>query len=211
MESPGNYLLLEMNLLRRATNETVRQLGLNVPTAVIVILAIGFTVLIVRTLSAPETDSVTGFALWLIKSIGWLSAVVVVFVPNFAWNTLTVARRDRSAAAHLKMTTANDAFLDDRMKSFLRNTLTNPWYGVAECYAFGSVVRLHPTRDVDIVVQFDSSDPRQVRLYRDRLRKIERLFHEHHTLKLHVQTFLSAENEYRRRFLNDAGAHERIV
>lgn len=197
--------------MRRATNETVRQLGLNVPTAIIVILAIGFTILIVRTLSAPETGSATGFALWLIKSIGWLSAVVVVFVPNFAWNTLNIARRDRSAAAHLKMTNANDAFVDDRMKSFLRNTLSNPWYGVAKCYAFGSVVRLYPTRDVDIVVQFDSSEPKQVRIYRDRLRKIERLFSEHHALELHLQTFLSAENEHLHRFLDDAGAHERIV
>ena len=211
LESSGDLLMLEMNLLRRAMNETVRQLGLNVPTAVIVILAIGFTILIVRTLSAPETASVTGIALWLIKSIGWLSAVVIVFVPNLAWNTLKVAGRDRSAAAHLKMTAANDAFVDDRMKSFLRNTLTNSWYGVAECYAFGSVVGLYPTRDVDIVVQFDSSEPRQVRIYRDRLRKIEHLFDEHHALKLHVQTFLSAENEYLHRFLNDAGAHERIV
>ena len=77
--------------------------------------------------------------------------------------------------------------------------------------SFGSVVGLYPTRDVDIVVQFDSSEPRQVRIYRDRLRKIEHLFDEHHALKLHVQTFLSAENEYLHRFLNDAGAHERIV
>ena len=210
-ESPGCYLIPIMNLMRRAISETVRQLGINFPTTVIVILAIGFTVIIARTFTAPETNSVTSFALWLIKSIGWLSAVVVVFVPFFAWNTLKVARQDRSASAHLRMTAASDALVDDRMKSFLRNTLINPWYGVTECYAFGSVVRQYQTRDVDIVIQFESSEPGKVRIYRDRLRNIERLFQEHHALRLHVQTFLATENEALHRFLNDAGTHERII
>ena len=102
------------------------------------------------------------------------------------------------------------ASVDDQMKSFLRNSLKNPSYGVAKCYAFGSVVRLDPTRDIDIIIQFDTSKPRQVRIYRDRLRKIETLFQEFHDRKLHVQTFLCTENEALHRFLNDAGAHERI-
>ena len=97
------------------------------------------------------------------------------------------------------------------MKSFLRNALSNPWYGVAKCYAFGSVVGKYPTRDVDIIIQFDSSKRGRVRNCRDRLRNIERSFQEFHGLELHVQTFLATENEALHRFLNDAGQHQRLV
>ena len=109
------------------------------------------------------------------------------------------------------MDAASAASVDDQMKSFLRNALSNPWYGVAKCYAFGSVVEQYPTRDVDIIIQFDSSKQRQVRTYRDRLRNIERSFQEFHGLDLHVQTFLSAEDEALHRFLNDAGMHGCIM
>ena len=193
----------------------MRHLGINVPTALMAILGIGFTVVIVATFPGPEasdpkTESITGFLLWLIKSIAWIGALVAVFVPLMTWNIVQVARRDRSANAHLRMATESANSLDYQMKAFLRNSLGNPSYGVAKCYAFGSLVRLYPTRDVDIIIQFDTSKPRQVRTYRDRLRKIETLFQEFHDRKLHVQTFLCSENEALDRFLNDAGEHERI-
>ena len=199
-----------MNLLLKAANETVRELGLNVPTAVSVVLIIGFTIIFDRTFAAPETDSVTGFELWLIKSTAWLSAVVAVFVLHLAWNTFKVARQDRSTNEYLRMAAESDALVDDQIKSFLRNALSDPRYGVAKCYVFGSVVRQYPTRDVDIILQFDSSKRGRVRTYRYRLRDIESSFQEYHSLKLHVQTFLSTENEALHRFLNDAGLHERI-
>ena len=200
-----------MNLLRTAIFETVRALGVNFPTALIVILGIGFTVLISDKFSPPETDSVTGFVLWLIKSTAWLAAVVVVFGPFLVWNIFKVVQRERSISEQLRMAAETAALVDDQMKSFLRNLLSNPHYGVAECYTFGSVVRQDPNRDVDIVIRFDSSKPRRVRTYRDRLRNIESNFQEFHGLELHVQTFLSAENEALHRFLDDAGMHERII
>ena len=96
------------------------------------------------------------------------------------------------------------------MMSFLRNTLRNPCYGVAKCYAFGSVVAQYPTRDVDIIIQFDSSKPGEVNMYRDRLRKVESLFQQHHKLSLHVQTFLCTENEALNRFLIKADVYKCI-
>ena len=203
-----------MGLLRRAANETVRELGLNVATIVKAILVLGFSILILSTFatpSAPETGSLTGFALWLAKSLAWLLAVVVVFVLLLAWNTLKVAQRDRSVYAHQRMAAESAASVDNQMKSLLRNTLINPWYGVAKCYAFGSVVGQYPTRDVDIAIQFDSSRPGQIQIYRDRLRSVEGMFQEFYSLKLHVQTFLSNEDEALHTFLNDAGMHERIM
>ena len=150
-----------MKLLWRAATEAVRELGINVPTAAKVVLGIGFPLIIAGIFPVPETGSVPSYVPWLIKSIAWLASVVVVFVPFLAWNTFKVARQDRSAAARIKMIAASDDLVDDRMKSFLRNTLANPWYGVAECYAFGSVVGIYPTRDVDIVIQFVSSEPKE--------------------------------------------------
>ena len=174
------YPHLKMNLLRRAASETLRELGLNVPTAVSVLLAIAFTTILFGTFSNPDSDFVTGFVLWMIQSFAWLLAIVVVFVLLFAWNTFKVARRDQSARAHLILAAEIAASEDGQMKSFLRNNLLDPHYGVTKCYVFGSVVGQYPTRDVDIVIQFDSSKPGQVRVYRDRLRSIERLFEEHH-------------------------------
>ena len=109
------------------------------------------------------------------------------------------------------MAAESAASVDNQMKSLLRNTLINPWYGVAKCYAFGSVVGQYPTRDVDIAIQFDSSRPGQIQIYRDRLRSVEGMFQEFYSLKLHVQTFLSNEDEALHTFLNDAGMHERIM
>ena len=205
-----------MNLLRRAANETVQQLGINVPTAVMAILVIGFTTVIVATFSGPEasapkTESVTGFLLWLIKSMAWIGASVAIFVPLLAWNILKLARRERSIDEQLRMAVESAVWVDDQIKSFLHNALSNPWYGVAKCYAFGSIVGRYPTRDVDVVIQFDSSKQGRVRICRERLRSIESSFQEFHCLKLHVQTFLLAENEALDRFLNKAGFHERIL
>ena len=200
-----------MNLLRRAAIETVRALGINVPTALTVILGLGLSIVIVPSFSAPETDSGTGFVLWLLKTIAWLTTLAVVFVPLLAWNTFMVARREKSVSSHLKMAAESAALDDEQMKSFLRNALRDPWYGVAKCYAFGSVVGQYPTGDIDIIIQFDSSKQDQVRTYRDRLRNIESNFQGFYDLKLHVQTFLSAEDEALHRFLNDAGVHEQIM
>ena len=140
-----------------------------------------------------------------------LLAIVVAFLLFFGWNALKVARRDRSARAHLKLAAEIAASEDGEIKSFLRNTLANPHYGVTKCYVFGSVVGQYPTRDVDIVIQFGSSKPGQVRVCRDRLRSIERLFKEHHDRMLHVQTFLCTENEDLDRFLIKAGANECVM
>ncbi len=188
-----------MNRLRRAAHETVRQLGINVPTAVMTVLYIGFTIVIVATFSGPEasdpeTDSVAGFLLWLIKSLAWIGAGVPVFVPLLVWNFLKDARRERVISEQLRMAADSAAWRDDQMKLFLRNSLRNPCYGVAKCYAFGSVVGRYPVRDVDIVVQFDSSKKGRVRICRERLRNIERRFQDFYGLKLHLQTFLFADS-----------------
>ena len=199
-----------VTLFWRAANETVRELGLNVPTAVSVVLVIGFTIIFDRTFADPETDSVTDFELWLIKSMAWLLAVVVVFVLHLTWNTFKVVRQDRTTIEYLRLAAESTTLVDDQMKSYLHNALRDRRYGVAKCYAFGSVVGQYPTRDVDIIIQFDSSKRHRVRTYRHRLRDIESSFHEFYGLKLHVQMFLSTENEALHRFLNDAGQHERI-
>ena len=200
-----------MDLLRRAARETVRALGINVPTALLAIFSVAIKVTVVDRLSAPEIDSLAGSLLWIVESIAWLTGVAAVFVLFLVWNILKVARRDRSVSAHLSMVAESAASVDDRMKSFLRNSLSNPCYGVAKCYAFGSVLQPHPTRDVDIVIQFDSSKRGRVRACRERLRNIESGFREFHGRELHVQTFLSNENAALDRFLNDAGRHESII
>lgn len=197
-----------MNLLWRAAKESARELGINVPTAITTLLGIGFTVALVSNLRTPAIDSLEEFVVWLIESIAWLASVVVVFVPLLVLNFVKVVQRDRSARASLELAASSSALVDDRIKSFLKNNLADSHYGVAKCYLFGSVVRRDPTRDVDTVIQFDTSKPGQVRTYRDRLRSIEQLFQEHHGLMLHVQTFLSSENEALDRFLVKAGVNE---
>ena len=205
-----------MNLLRRAVHEAVRQLGINVPTGLMAIVCIGLTIPIIATFSAPEasdpqTESVPGFLLWLLKSLAWMGAWVAVFVTLLVWNIIKIARREKVISEKLRMAADSLAWRDDQMKLFLYNSLKNPCYGVAKCYAFGSVVGQHPTRDVDIVIQFDSSKQSPVRTYRERLRNIESSFQEFHGLKLHLQTFLSDEDDALDRFLDRAGAHELIV
>ena len=145
------------------------------------------------------------------RSAAWLIAVIVGFILLLAWNVFKVARQERSVKAHLGMVAKRDSSVDEQMKSFLRNTLSDPWYGIVRCHVFGSVVRQYATRDVDIIVQFHSSKEHRVRICRDRLRSVETSFEEFHGKKLHVQTFLSAQNEALDKFLNVAGAHERII
>ena len=153
----------------------------------------------------------TAHVVAMCKSMAWIGASVAIFVPLLAWNILKLARRERSIDEQLRMAVESAVWVDDQIKSFLHNALSNPWYGVAKCYAFGSIVGRYPTRDVDVVIQFDSSKQGRVRICRERLRSIESSFQEFHCLKLHVQTFLLAENEALGRFLNKAGFHERIL
>ena len=205
-----------MNLLQRATQETLRQLGMNFPKAVMAILGIGLSIAFVAMVfglevSPPETESFKGFLLWILRSLAWVGALVAVFVPLLLLNIFKVARQDRSTREKLAMAAETADLVGDQMKSFLRNTLSNPSYGVVNCYAFGSVVAKYPMRDVDVIIQFNSSERKQVRIYRERLRNIESSFQEFHGLKLHVQTFLSAEDDALENFLNRAGAHERIL
>ncbi len=186
-------------------------MGLNIPTVVTVLLAIGLTIVLVDKSSAPETDSITGFVLWLIKSVAWVLAVVAVFLPLLAWNIHRVGRRDRSEQAQLRLDADSTVLKDDQMKWFLKNSLSDSSYGVAKCYAFGSVVGHYPTRDVDVIIQFNTSNKGQVRIYRDRLRNIESNFQEFYHVMLHVQTFLSTDDEDLAKFLDDAGRHERLL
>ena len=205
-----------MKLLRQAAHESVRQLGINVPTAGMVILCIGFTIGIIAIYSGPEasdpeTESVEGFLVWLLKSLAWMGAWVTVFVILLVWSIIKVARRGKDITEQLRMAADSAAWRDDQMKSFLCKSLSEQLYGVAKCYAFGSVVGRYPTRDVDIVVQFDSSKQGPVRISRERLRNIESSFQEFYGLKLHLQTFLFDEDNALDRFLNRAGEYERIV
>ena len=200
-----------MNALRNAAVESVRALGINVPTMLTGMLGIGLSILIAVNLADPDTDSVTGFMRWLVESIARFTAVVLVFAPLLVWNFIKAMRREQSIKAKLEMVADIAASKDDRMKSFLQNALGSPFYGIAECYVFGSVVRRDPTRDVDIVVKFDTTEEGLTRIYRDRIKNIEENFKEFHDLELHLQTFLSDQDENVRNFLKVAGEHERII
>ena len=211
-----DYLDRMMRLLRQAAHEAFRQLGINVPTAVMAILSIGLTIAIIATISGPEasdpkTESVAGFILWLLKSVAWMGASVAVFLVLWLWNVLKVARRTKVIGEKLKMAVKSEAWRDDQMKLFLCKSLKDQCYGVAKCYVFGSVVRRDKTRDVDIVVQFESSEQGPVRTYRNRLRNIENVFQDYFGVKLHLQTFLCDEDGSLDGFLERAGTYERIV
>ena len=147
----------------------------------------------------------------MIKFITGFIALVVAFLLLLVWNIRVVIRRERDIKANLRMSEERADLEDNRIKSFLQNCLIDPCYGVAKCYAFGSIVRQYPTRDVDIVIQFDSSKECQVRAYRDRLRRVESNFEEFHELKLHIQTFLSSEDEALNGFLIRAEVYETIL
>ena len=200
-----------MDLLRRAASETRRALGINVPTALLVILCFAIRITLVERLARPRVDTPTGSLLWLIESIAWLATVTIVFILFLVWNFVKVERRNRSVHAHKSFLAESAASVDDRFKSFLRNSLSNSSYGVAKCFAFGSVVRSDPTRDVDIVIQFKSSKRRHVRSYRENLRSVEQKFREIYGRELHLQTFLSDENASLGEFLSVAGEHEQII
>ena len=208
---PERYPCRVMSLLRRASIETLRVLGINVPTALLAILCMGLTILIAPAPSTPETESVTGLIRWILESTGWFAGVLLVFIPLLILNMLKVARRDRTAEAHRGIIAEITGSVDNQMKSFLRNTLRDPRYGVTTCYVFGSVVGAYPTRDVDVIVQFDSSAQGRVRTCRHRLRDVENDFNEVYNLQLHVQTFLCTENEALDRFLGTAGLYERLI
>lgn len=200
-----------MNQLRQAARETREALGLNLPTAATVVVVIAVGILIHGYFLDPDTGSVPRFALWLIESIAWALAVAAVFAPLFLWNLIKVVRRQRSIDASRRIATERAASVDDQIKLFLQKSLAESTYGVSKCYAFGSVIREYPTRDVDIVIQFGTSNPSQIRTYRRKLRDIEHTVEEFYNLKLHIQTFLASESDHLLDFLTKAGAHQQWV
>lgn len=200
-----------MGQLRRAALETKNALGLNVPTAATFVLAVAVAIVVQGHFVNPETGSVTGFALWLVETLAWLVAVAAVFLPLFLWNLIKVGRRQRSIKASRQMAVERAVSVDAQIRLFLSKSLTEDSYGVAGCYAFGSVVREDPTRDVDIVIGFNTSDPKRIRSHRQRLREVEHTFGDIFHLTLHLQTFLDSEHDQLLEFLAKAGDHEQWI
>ena len=186
-------------------------MGLNVATAATMLAAIGFTAWIISRLSAPESESVSGVVLWLAQSLAWLSAATIVFIPLFAYNIRKVMRQERSVAAHLELAAQGAAAVDEQIKLFLRNTLKDQCYGVAKSYVFGSLIAQYTTRDVDVIIQFESGERGRLRAYRERLRSVESSFQKCYSLKLHLQLFLPDEHDALEDFLREAGSYERIT
>ena len=200
-----------MSLLGRTTNETIRQMGINIPTVLTTVLVIGVSIAIAPHLLPPKTDSATGFVLWILECTVLLVAYALAFMPLFARTLFEIRRRDQDLRAHLGMEAEGTAWEDNQMKIFLRNALRDPWYGVHRCFLFGSILGQYPTHDVDIIIQFTSSQEGDVRTYRKRLRMIEKEFREFYDLELHIQTFLSSEDAHLDDFLNNLGTHDIIL
>ena len=158
----------------------------------------------------PQDESVPWWLLWVIQSLAWLGTLTILFAILFVFNVFKVRSKERSLVAQQKVISANADLIDTHIQSFFRNCLQDQWYGIAKCYAFGSVVGKYPTRDVDIVVQFDSSVEREVRNYRGRMRTIERNFQGMYNLNIRLQTFLSTEDEAVQSFLGKAGVYQRL-
>ena len=199
-----------MNILKRAITETASELGFNVLTVATAVLGIAFSIIVGEVLDVPESHDVSGFKLWLVRSGAWVITVSVVFTVRLAWNILKILRNDRAIKENLEFTASLAESVDHAFMSFLRNELRHPKYGIARCYAFGSVVGQYPTRDVDIIVQFSSSHEHKIRTYRRRLRVAEASFQNFYQRPLHVQMFLSDEDDCLQRFLEVAEHHEPI-
>ena len=199
-----------MVLVRTALRETRQQLGLNVPTTLTTALTIGLTLALHNKFTKPDPDSISSIALWSIESVGWCLAVTGVFLIWVLLNLERARRRHRCIEASLLLEAELAESADQRLKRFLGNSLSQAAYGVARCFAFGSVVRDHPTRDVDVVIQFSTSNPNEIRLNRQRLREVERSFNQVYGHRLHLQMFLRSEDEELQDFLTRAGDYERL-
>ena len=200
-----------MKLVWRAADETKRELGFNFPTVATVVLGITFSIIVGGIFSDSESDSLSGYQLWLIGFATWVLTVSVVFLLRCGWNIIAIAHRDRKMQAHLALTDDLADSVDGQMKEFIRNELSDPRYGVAQCYVFGSVIHQYPTHDVDVVIQYNSSIEHSVRSYRIRLGTVQQKFENFYGLKLHLQTFLFSEAEKLHCFLHNTGGHEKLI
>lgn len=199
-----------MELIQKSASETRRTLGVNLPTIIIVFLSPAISIFLYYALPIPVSDNLSGFIRWLVPIIIWAITMVIAFPALLVWNALRIMHQDRIVKAQVALALQTTKLRDDQMKSLLRSAMRNPWYGVSKCHAFGSIVRDYPTRDIDVVIQFNTSERKQVRIYRNRLRSFESTFRETYRQNLHVQTFLSEETAALQRFLNRAETHERL-
>jgi predicted nucleotidyltransferase len=207
----ASTMIWRMRLLKRAGFETTRALGLNVPTAVKIAFFVLLSLIVRPITENPDTASSEGLDRGIAEFLPWLASLLIVFTFLLVWNCVKLARQDQSTREQLKMNTDHDRSVDDAMILFLSNVLMDTWFGIARCYAFGSVVRRDRTRDVDIIIQFSSSKAAKIRIYRYRLRSIEKSFQEYHDKKLHIQTFLSTEDAELQIFLQETGAYKLIM
>ena len=201
-----------MSLLRRAAIESIRALGVNTHTVLLALVGIGLSLALASFYSEPATSSPSAALLWLLKSLVWAFALIITASLLLGWQIVRIKRQDRVIQATRQLALEGAASRDEQIKSFLRHALQDNWYGVKQCFVFGSIVGGYPARDVDIIVQFDSADERGVRAKRDRLRRFESDFREFHEgLGLHVQTFLSTEDDALQNFIGRTGAHQRLI
>ena len=160
-EAQPCYARLTMETLKRAATETFRQLGVNILTLVTVIVGFGLTIIIVRNLSTPETDSVTDVVLWFAKSIAWLLSVIVIFIPLVALNTFKV----RASIPKRKCELKNDC--SDRRLSGQSNEVVSSHIperslvrsGQVLCVWISSQTRSNPRRRHHYSVQIFKAKP----------------------------------------------------
>lgn len=137
----------------------------------------------------------------------YLTVNLVEFIVN--WHRvggLWRIERDRDLQSTL-VADGRDAVI----KRWVKNELGKPEFGVKFAAAFGSITGSYPTRDIDIVVQFDDASDQVIRKKAAGLQALGKVFEAEFNLPLHLQLFLETETNDLVGFARRAGAIEVLV
>jgi predicted nucleotidyltransferase len=100
---------------------------------------------------------------------------------------------------------------DTTFKDWLTQQFGRTEFHVCLAAVFGSVTRAYPTRDVDVVVQIESTSDRHIRKLGLRLKELGRTFEAEFGLPLHLQLFASTETNELLDFAVRAGSLDILI
>jgi hypothetical protein len=151
----------------------------------------------------------------LIPSIAGLAALFATLVLEntlaFVWHLTRAPALVRAKDEEARQASIIALGTDGSIKQWLRATLSNPKLGVIFAAAFGGLVAMYPTRDVDVLVQLGDAIDHTLRKRVLAIKRLSIHFEDAYHMPLHVQFFSFAEADALREFVKRAGAIEVLI
>ncbi len=186
----------------------------NVTHDILSAVAVAAVTYLVTLATAPKGTPIDKWAVGAPLVAGVVALVVVYLVLNLIKVTVNYAKAGpqlRIEQEQRRQDSLIEGAQDSTMTAWLRQQLARQEFHIRFAAAFGSVTKRYPTRDVDVVVQFEPGSDDRDRTAGLLVKALARTFTAEFQLPLHLQLFSSTETDRLLKFALRAGSLDVLI